>query len=152
MSDKKEEEVTTALVSTKRQEKYNAILKALQNLKSMEGTMRTSGRFYSNGIDIDITKEKDISKLVQLGANIVRYNKDYEEFAYELKLKTIPVLKFAGYEAKEWLHDIKIRLQVLTQKETREKLEHYKTKLEEFFSKEDKEKRLFDELESELGV
>lgn len=120
----------------------------LDSLKHITETKyRTSGVI--EGVT-DIKKETSIETLVRGLASIMVRKESYDRAAKELGLTTYPQYQIGGCSLEDWTHDIKFRIDVLTHKETTDKLKEYRDKMSKFLSEQDQKQMLLNEMSSFL--
>jgi hypothetical protein len=128
----------------------NEKLKAIEIIST--SPLKTSGLFKWNGREedpmygnsplIDINKLTNVSYLLSITGFLLTRHKEYDDAAKKLGLKAYPVFKWAGYEEDSWLNDIKIRISMIMQKDTLEKLQSQKTQLSQYISEDQRVEEL----------
>lgn len=96
---------------------------------------RTSGSFQYNEKKIDITKCMSINPLIDIISIIGAKNDHFQQAVERLKLKQVPVFKFAGYCLNDWIHDCSLRISIIRSEEIIKELESKKARLMKFMDK-----------------
>ena len=112
-----------------------------------ESKYRTSGVLDGIG---DIKKEQKIENLIRAYASIIAREEVYNKAAIELGITTFPTFEANGSSSEDWKRDIKLRIDIINQKETADKLTEYKDKMSKFLSAEDQKNMLMSEMASFL--
>lgn len=112
-----------------------------------ESKYRTSGTLDGIG---DIKKETKIENLIRAYASIIAREEVYNRAAIELGITTYPTFEANGSSSEDWKRDIKLRIDIINQKETADKLTEYKDKISKFLSAEDQKNMLMTEMASFL--
>jgi hypothetical protein len=112
-----------------------------------ESKYRTSGTLDGIG---DIKKETKIENLIRAYASIIAREEVYNRAAIELGITTYPTFEANGSSSEDWKRDIKLRIDIINQKETADKLTEYKDKMSKFLSAEDQKNMLMTEIASFL--
>ena len=112
-----------------------------------ESKYRTSGTLDGIG---DIKKETKIENLIRAYASIIAREEVYNRAAIELGITTYPTFEANGSSSEDWKRDIKLRIDIINQKETADKLTEYKDKMSKFLSAEDQKNMLMSEMASFL--
>ena len=112
-----------------------------------ESKYRTSGTLDGIG---DIKKETKIENLIRAYASIIAREEVYNKAAIELGITTYPTFEANGSSSEDWKRDIKLRIDIINQKETADKLTEYKDKMSKFLSAEDQKNMLMTEMASFL--
>lgn len=112
-----------------------------------ESKYRTSGTLDGIG---DIKKETKIENLIRAYASIIAREEVYNRAAIELGISTYPTFEANGSSSEDWKRDIKLRIDIINQKETADKLTEYKDKMSKFLSAEDQKNMLMTEMASFL--
>jgi hypothetical protein len=110
-----------------------------------ESNYRTSGQIDGLG---DIKTMTDLSSLIRANGMIMQSEEYYNQSAQAMGLDKYPQFSYKGNTAEDWKKDIKLRYDLINQKETIDKLNHFKSKLETFLSEEDKKNMLLKEMEA----
>jgi hypothetical protein len=119
--------------------------KKLENFKGInESNYRTSGHIEGIG---DIKTMEDTKGLLSAMGSILTSEKAYNEGAKALGLKTYPAYSYKGSPLEDWKSDIKLRYDLITQKETIDTLNEFKRQLESFMSEEDKKAALLNRMQ-----
>lgn len=123
------------------QNKLALIKKALDGIQNVNtATFRTNGRFQFSpvGSVIDIKTQRNIQTLLDMVSFLNAKAKGYADAAQEMELDTYPAFTWCGYCPKDWKHDIKIRISVLTSHERKRTLTNAKKVLENYVTEETK--------------
>lgn len=142
MKDQKENAVAVRSEMTKTMQ---AIDEKLKNLKAVtDSPFKTSGQFsFSGGLHsmsntINIHKLSDLRLMLGILAALTNHKNNYDNAAKLMEITSYPEFEWLGFPYDSWVHDIKVRLAVITHHETRSKLESAKKKLETFLTEEDR--------------
>lgn len=127
-------------------EKINQKLNSLQ--KITETPYKTSGEL-GNGFG-NLKNETKIANLISLCSMINAKEAAYNAAAAELGLQTFPEFSVNGYSSADCKSDIKLRIAVLSQQETLDKLNKAKSILSTFLSEEDKKRQALEDLKDLL--
>ena len=131
--------VNTELIST-----LAAINERLNAMKMAELTgFKSHGKFrwnpaYTGNAPIDIHTNTDLSELLNIYASLSRKQDDYNTAAEQNGLSEYPVFKWQDSSGDDWLHDIKLRINMLTHETKKRELLNAKKELSTFMSPEDK--------------
>jgi hypothetical protein len=119
-------------------------------LKTMDDVRES--KYITNGVldKHDIKTETKIEELIKCFASVLAREEIYNKSAEVLGIETYPTFDICGGNVEHWKHDIQLRIKVINQKDTVEKLEYFKSKMSEFLSKEDQKNMLMKEMESFL--
>ncbi len=118
-----------------------AKIKALDHVT--DSKYRTSGNLDGFG---DIKKEANMGNLIKAFSSVKGRAKAYAEAAEELGVNTFPVFEVNGGSVTDWKADITLRMNIITHKETLDKLNSFKAKFEKFLSEEDQKAMLVAEM------
>jgi hypothetical protein len=113
-----------------------------------ESKYRTSGVLDGIG---DIKKEVKIENLIKAYASIIAREEVYNRAAIELGITTYQTFEANGSTSEDWKRDIKLRIDIINQKETADKLAEYKDKMSKFLSAQDQKNMLMAEMTSFLN-
>ena len=139
-----------------------ALVKASDNIKLLDAKIKemkdietstwvTSGKITMIGGTLDIRTETSIERLVQGYANVSNSAERMASAYGELGITSYPVTKIDGASKDEWRQDILLRIKIIQQKDTLDKLKDMKHKWEELMDKEDRKAALADEMAAFLG-
>lgn len=128
------------------------IKQQLAELKSIETTSwKTPGKIkIGDGSLKDLKEETNQSELVKAFSTIKLRLKSLDEAYDDLGISPAPVSKIDGGTYEEWLHDFKLRLQVLNQKETYEELKAMEKEWSELMDKEDRKALLIQKMQKRI--
>ncbi len=107
----------------------------IRNFKLIAGNFKMNEND-SNNINIHTTE--DLSYLIKAYGHMTRIDKEYIDSAIELGLKEFPVCKWLTAEASLWIHDIRLRIFQIVNKDKIQKLESAKAKLTTFLSEDER--------------
>lgn len=143
----------TAEVALGNQFDFPSIIESLDaKLKSMkhitESKYSTSGVLDGIG---DIKTETSISALIRAYASVVSREEIYNKAAIELGIESYPVFEVNGGSSESWKRDIKLRIDIINQKETADKLAYFKEKASKFLSADDQKTIFMKEMASFLN-
>jgi hypothetical protein len=129
-----------------------SILQALEaKIKSLDhvsdSKYKTSGNLEGFG---DIKKETNVGNLIKAFSSVRGRGAAYNDAASDLGITTFPVFEISGGSVSDWKQDITLRINILTHKETLDKLNSYKEKFQKFLSEEDQKAMLLNEMASFL--
>lgn len=151
MASKKTAEATgmELTVATKPHEAIEKLNERIAGLKHIQDSVYvTSGKITMATGQKDIKEETDIDKLVTALSSVVA-RAEQKEKAYELiGITSFPVVKVDGSTVEEWIKDVKLRIDIINQKETFDKLVAMKKRWEELMTNEDKKALLIAEMEN----
>jgi hypothetical protein len=120
-------------------------IKALDHVT--DSKYRTSGNLDGFG---DIKKETNLGNLIKAFSSVKGRAKAYAEAAEDLNVSTFPVFEVNGGSLADWKADITLRMNIITHKETLDKLNGFKAKFEKFLSEEDQKAMLVAEMSAFL--
>ena len=130
---------------------YQRVQNDLANLEELSGKLKTNGVIEERGLILHIKTETNVTNLIKAGAFIANCVDEYNKFATEvLELKDYPAYEVNANSIEDLIHDIKVRIAVLTSKDRKEKLEKQKAKCESLFNEEQKRAKIFEELREEF--
>jgi hypothetical protein len=113
-----------------------------------ESVYLTSGKVNGANGQIDLKELKTVPEIVRTLSSILA-RAAAEESAYAaVGYTTHPVVKVDGGTVDEWTADAKLRIAIIEQKETLDKLQGFKSKWEELMDKEDRKAMLLKEMEA----
>jgi hypothetical protein len=152
MSEKQEIEVISpkgevtvqskAELRKKMKETLKEIDKKLTKLhKGSNATYKAQPQFKMNELDgntVNIQQTADVMYLIRALALMKRVQKEYEETAKELELVKYPVCLWFGVPVSAWIHDLSLRIGIVTNADTIQKLTVSRNKLETFLTEEDR--------------
>jgi beta-lactamase class D len=131
-------------------EMLKAIDEKIKKFKRIEESVyKTTGKLDGFG---DLKQEKLVSNLIRAVSVVIAKEKAYNEAAEKLGLTTYPVFEISGSQAKDWIEDARLRIDIIEQKDTLDKLQDYKKRMQEFLSKEDQKNILLREMQDFLGT
>ena len=104
--------------------------------KIQESVFKTEGRL--SGFNKSVQEETDISNLVKMAGVIVAREQQYEAGAKALGLQTYPVFKAEKYSVNAWIEDIKLRIDIIENKDKLEKLKSLEDSIKSMMSNQDK--------------
>lgn len=123
---------------------------AIKKLKHIEDTpWKSSGTI--SGFPTNIRNETLIPNLIRMFSVFVQREKAYYDAADILGIKTRPVYDDNGATREGIEEDVKLRIEIIQQKDTLDKLNEFKQKASKFMSEEDQKRDLFDQMESFLN-
>lgn len=116
----------------------------LSSLQKIEETpYKTNGSI--NGFS-DVRHETRIEVLIRMYSTIYMKEKAYNEAAESLGLTHYPIYSEGG-TSEDWKHDIQLRIKLIQQKDTFEKLNKYKEEVSKFMSREEQKSQLMSEMQ-----
>ena len=122
----------------------------LAGLKSMaETTYKTSGKV--DGFPENLKEIKEVDAIIKMFSAVLGRKKMYDEAQTELGVKTTKQFTYNGHTLEEWKDDCIFRIAVVTEHETRERLQKAKEKATTLLSDEDKKALALKELVELLG-
>ena len=130
-----------------------SMIKALEEkLKGFAGitesAYRTSGVIDGIG---DIKTITDLPLLIKAAGIVTSSERLYNEGAGVMGLETFPQYSYKGNTVKDWLLDIKLRYDLINQKETIDTLNSFKKDLEGFMTEQDKKAVLMGRMQEFLA-
>lgn len=120
----------------------NAKIKALKHIE--DSVYKTSGNLEGFG---DIKQELKIENLIRAFSMVMGKADAYAKASVELGLDSVPAFQISGGTVADWKQDISLRIQIINHKETLDKLNGFKSKMESFLSEQDKKALLMKEME-----
>lgn len=152
MATKKQEQ-GLVLASTSVPDAIAVINEKIKALKHIQDSVYvTSGSITMHGGNCNVKDETSITKLVQAYSSVLYRARAIDEAQAELGITSMPLTKVDGHTVEEWKQDIKLRLDILNQKETLDKLQGYKKQWEELMDKEDRKAILMKEMAEFVGA
>lgn len=131
-----------ATTNSKALEALNMVRERIKAIKIIsEAPPRTNGLFKYNPSMSHATKISDcitVSELLHILGFITEKELMYNKAAELCQLKEYPVFTWGGYTAKDWVHDIRVRIAIINQQDNLSQLETYERELSGFLSTEDK--------------
>lgn len=122
----------------------------LASLKSMsDTTYKTSGKI--DGFSENLKEAKEVDTIIKMFSAVLGRKKMYDEAQTELEVKTAKQFTYNGHTIEEWKADCMFRIAVVTEHETRERLQRAKEKATTLLSDEDKKALALKELVELLG-
>jgi hypothetical protein len=142
-----------AKASLKKVEDVSSIVTILeQEIKSFEhisdSKYKTSGQV--EGFN-NIKEETNIGNLIKTYSSVDSREKAYNNSAEEMGLSTYPQFQVNGSSAEDIKCDIKLRISIITHKETLDKLNDFKTQAKALMTKEEQKNILFSEMATFLA-
>jgi hypothetical protein len=123
-----------------------------QEIKSFENISdskyKTSGQV--EGFN-NIKEETNIGNLIKTYSSVDSREKAYNNSAEEMGLSTYPQFQVNGSSAEDIKCDIKLRISIITHKETLDKLNDFKTQAKALMTKEEQKNILFSEMATFLA-
>lgn len=147
---KKDATSTALTVQTSVPDAISVINEKIAKLKHIQDSVyKTPGRIQMAGGEKDIKVETSVTELVKAFSSVLFRAKAIDEAYTALGLdgKQRPVTKVDGGTVEEWTEDIKLRIAIIEQKETLDKLQSYKKQWEELMDKEDRKAMLLKDME-----
>lgn len=123
--------------------------KALQSVDKITGSDYITGGNIE-GFSKNVKDEQDIANLVKMAASVISRERAYNEAAENLELSTFPQFKIGGSTKDEWIKDIKLRIAIINNSDTINKIKEFKEKTAKFLSEEDQKAILFKDMENFL--
>lgn len=124
----------------------------IRKIKSIEENPKTNGQLENGlGSTLDINKEEKIDVLIRALASVRERERSYNEAAEALGLKTIPAFTVGGGNADAWTHDIKKRIEVITQKTKLEKLTKWRDGMSKFLTEQEQKDRFLKDMQDDLA-
>lgn len=112
-----------------------------------DSVYKTSGVLEPFG---DIKRETNVGNLIKALSSVRGRETAYNDAAEALGLTTYPAFEINGGNSADWTQDIQLRINIITHKETLDKLNSYKEKFQKFLSEEDQKAMLMAEMASFL--
>lgn len=100
----------------------------------------------------NLKEEKLIPNLLRVFSTILGKQHYYEAAAEELGLSSYPVFHYEGSEVADWKHDILLRIAIIEQKDTLDKLNQFKERASKLLSEEDQKNLLARDMAKFLGA
>lgn len=144
--DKQTTELTIASGTPEALKLINAKIAALKHIE--ESVYKTSGDL--EGFD-NIKTETKLENLIRAYSVVKFKEQAYEAAATDLGLKTYPQFVIGSGTAADWKKDILLRIEIINHKETLDKLNSFKSRMEGFLSEQDKKALLMKEMEDYLA-
>ena len=122
----------------------------LASLKSMsDTTYKTTGKVDSFSVNLKDAKEVDT--IIKMFSAVLGRKEMYDKAQTALEVKTAKQFTYNGHTVEEWKADCIFRIAVVTEHETRERLQKAKDKATTLLSDEDKKILAMKELIELLG-
>ncbi len=122
----------------------------LAGLKSMsDTTYKTGGKV--DGFSENLKEAKEVDVIVKMFSAVLGRKEMYDKAQAELGVKTTKQFTYNGHTLDEWKADCTFRIAVVTEHETRERLQKAKEKATTLLSDEDKKALALKELVELLG-
>jgi len=116
----------------------------IKSLKHIEETVyKTTGNL--DGFP-DIKTEMKIENLVRAMGSVLAREQNYIDGARALGLDVYPAFSVSGGNKEAWLHDIKHRIAVISQKDTLDQLNAFKTKITGLMSATEQKEMIMNDL------
>jgi hypothetical protein len=123
--------------------------------KEIESLNEITDSKYKAGSSLDgfgnIQTCTDISTLIKAASSIRSREKSYLETAEDLGLRMYPKFNLNGGSSDDWMHDIKLRINILTHHEKLEKLKSYREEMKTLITKEERKAMLFKDMATYLN-
>lgn len=130
----------------------NAIAKLEEKLKSFEGINESA---YLTGGEIEgfhnLKEVADLKQLIKMAGTLVDSKRIYDSGAAGLNLETFPMYEYKGFSVESWLKDIRLRYDLINQKETIDRMNEFKAELAQFLSDEDRKAIVLEKLKDFMG-
>lgn len=124
--------------------------KKLASLKEIVDTpYKTQGNLEGFG---DIKVETKIENLIRAYSSVKGREKAYHDAAKDLGKTTYPAFVVSGGDADAWKSDIMLRIAIIEQKETHDKLSNWESKMKNFLSAEEQKELLIKEMTEDLNL
>ena len=124
--------------------------KKLASLKEIvETPYKTQGNLEGFG---DIKAETKVENLIRAFSSVRGREDAYNKAAKELSINTYPAFNISGGDAAAWKSDITLRIAIIEQKTTYDKLNNYKERMAKFLSEEDQKEMLIKEMMNDLNL
>ena len=142
------------IVDPKKQmrETYDMLKSKLETYKDIDDARNlTNGKFYwidngnTNGIHLNIHVEKDQKELIKVLSFLIARKESYDKAIKLIDLNEAPVFTWCQYNFDAWLHDIKLRVQLINSGKEIKLIKNQMSILEKYFDEED---QLKNDLES----
>lgn len=124
----------------------NAKIAALKHIE--DSVYKTNGELEGFG---NIKTELKLENLIRAYSMVKAKEAAYEAAAKDLGLKTYPQFLIGSGTADCWKKDILLRIEIINHKETLDKLNSFKSRMEGFLSEQDKKSLLLKEMEDFLS-
>lgn len=125
-------------------ETYEKVCSRLKQMESFNDTnYKTTGNFQFTGAKstsgiTEIFKSTNIPQLVTIAGFVDQKESEYNAGAERLNLSNVPVFKWHGFSAQDWIDDIMLRINIINFTNEKKQLGEYKDKLSQFFTAEQK--------------
>lgn len=121
----------------------------ISKMKKIETTpWKVKGKGEIEGFATPIQNETLIENLIRMGASVRARETTYNDYAASiLGSRSFPVFTINGATSSDVDHDIQLRIAIIDQKETLEKLNSFKDRMSSFLSEADKKNQLMKEME-----
>lgn len=128
--------------------------KELKRQKTIEETPWKAGENLS-GFG-NIRNEKMVTNLIRAASMILGKSEGYDKGIEWLELTgtevPIPVFDIDGFSPEAWKHDLRLKIDIIEQKERTDKLKEFKEKATKFMTEDQQKLILFKEMASFLGT
>ncbi len=114
---------------------------------------KTNGQFSFNGTTLNLHvsgADGDVTQLMLVAAQLLRLEDDFERAATVLGVEKPPALKLSGYLVRDWLEDVRTRINRVQIKAKREKLEKLEARANAILTPEMKARLELEALSAEL--
>lgn len=144
---------TTALtVQTSVPDVIQAIQTKIVNLKHIqESVYVTSKKINGAGGQLDVEHETDPTKLVvglsSVLARAAAIDQAYAALGFDEDGQTRPTTKVDGSSVADWIKDVKLRLEIISQKDTLDELNSLQQEWTELMDKDDRKAMLLKKME-----
>lgn len=148
-----QESTSTALsVTSSVPDVIQAIQAKIANLKHIqESVYVTSKKINGAGGQLDVEHETDTAKLVvglsSVLARAEAIDKAYAALGFDESGQQRPITKVDGYTVEDWVKDIKLRMEIISQKDTLDELNSLQKEWEELMDKDDRKAMLLKKMQ-----
>lgn len=120
----------------------------LKDLKEIETTVYKVSGGRIEGFANKISEETEIENLLRMGSVILARSKAYDDFAAHIERESYPNFNGGGGTLEDYVHDIKLRIRWIEQKETLETLKGFKEDAIKLMSEADQKSILISKMSS----
>jgi hypothetical protein len=110
-----------------------------------------SWSYMDNSTVINLHVESNISNLIAIAAFLIQKEYSYNEAAIKIGIDSPPPFKWCGFSSKEWIEDVKMRINKIQIAAKRKKLEMLEERLNKIVSPELRAKLELEEIENALS-
>lgn len=96
----------------------------------------------------DLDKINDVSEIHALTALMINRKKSWDEAQQVLELTTSKVYSVNGYNFDEWVHDFKLRIQIITQKDKIDQLKALHEEASSLMTAEDRKSQFISKIQA----